>query len=219
MSLSGSPPEGFAPSCAEGGVFGVLPGIMGALQAAEAIKLLTGVGTSLKGRLIQFDALDMQFREFAISRDPECCICSDQPTQHGLIDYASFCGIGAGTAAEDQAAPRIVDPHWLKAQMDSNAPLQLIDVRSVEEFRIARIDGARLIPLDEIEVQAGSLDPSVPIVLLLQIGNSFRARRPVSDVERPPRRQEPGRRLGVLGKGDRACCSNLLNGSSMSRQP
>jgi adenylyltransferase/sulfurtransferase len=172
------PPEGFAPSCAEGGVFGVLPGIMGALQAAEAIKLLTGVGSNLKGRLIRFDALDMQFKEYSIARDPECCLCGDRPTQHGLIDYAAFCGVGTGATADESTAPRLVDPLQLKARLDSRAPLQLIDVRSVEEFRIARIEGARLIPLDELEAKVDSLDPAVPLICYCKSGiRSARAAR------------------------------------------
>ncbi|HET6434551.1 MAG TPA: molybdopterin-synthase adenylyltransferase MoeB, partial [Xanthomonadaceae bacterium] len=111
------PPPGFAPSCGEGGVFGVLPGIMGSLQAAEAIKLVTGVGRPMSGRLLRFDAGEMDFREFEVRRDPACPLCGDQRTQHGLVDYEAFCGVAPERIATDGVQPRRVSAGWLSGRL------------------------------------------------------------------------------------------------------
>lgn len=138
------PPPGAAPSCAEAGVFGVLPGIVGLIQATEAIKLITGIGDSLVGRLLQFDALKMKFREFTLRRDPLCRVCGEQPSIFApeKIDYM---------CATDAAHVPSISVRELKTKLDAGETLQLIDVREPFEFDIARIDGARLIPLGEIE--------------------------------------------------------------------
>jgi len=170
------PPPGLAPSCAEGGVFGVLPGIMGTLQAAEAIKLITGVGRSMRGRLLRLDAAAMEFREFEVARDPECSLCGDRPTQTGLADYAAFCS--GGLVAEEVEEPAGVSPEWLKRALDGGANIQLIDVRSANEFEIVRIDSARLIPLDELEERADELDRGAKLICYCKTGiRSARAAR------------------------------------------
>jgi sulfur-carrier protein adenylyltransferase/sulfurtransferase len=140
------PPPGTVPSCAEAGVLGVLPGVIGTLQAIETVKLILGVGESLLGRLIHFDALKMRWREFKIRRDPQCPVCGDSPTITEPIDYEQFCSAGATAAA----AADELSVHELKQLMDAGEPLLLIDVREPFEYELARIDGARLIPLQQL---------------------------------------------------------------------
>ncbi len=155
------PPPGLVPSCAEGGVLGVLPGIIGALQANEVIKLILGKGDSLVGRLVLFDALRMQFRELKLRKDPECPICSEHPTQRDLIDYEQFCGVGP-TAQEEIPEGLNVDVQTLKDWLDAGRRVTVLDVRNPEEFAIGRIAGSTLIPLHELpqrfrEVDTGDL--------------------------------------------------------------
>ena len=153
------PPPGAAPSCAEAGVLGVLPGIVGLIQAAEAIKLITGLGESLVGRLLHFDALKMSFREFKLRRDPQCPICGDAPT----ITEPQQIGAGCG-------APAALTVHELKAKLDAGEPLQLIDVREPDEHEIARIDSARLIPLAQLEQRRAEITADSPVVLFCHSG-------------------------------------------------
>ena len=136
------PAPGTIPNCAEAGVLGVLPGIIGMVQAIEAIKLILGVGEPLIGRLLHFDALKMKFREFNVRRDPQCPVCGDAPTITAPIDYEQFCGIAADLPA--------ISVHDLKRKLDAHEAIQLIDVREPFEFEIARIDGAKLIPLGQL---------------------------------------------------------------------
>jgi molybdopterin/thiamine biosynthesis adenylyltransferase/rhodanese-related sulfurtransferase/molybdopterin converting factor small subunit len=178
------PPPGLVPSCAEGGVLGVLPGIIGALQANEVIKLIVGAGEPMIGRLLLFDALKMKFRELKLRKDPACPICSEHPTQHELIDYDQFCGIGAPPAAADAAGagPAAaatggggnpdggaedfeVDVAEVKRWLDEGRDFTLIDVRSPLEHAICRIDGARLIPLQDIPAEIERLDPAARYVV------------------------------------------------------
>ncbi|HXU46533.1 MAG TPA: molybdopterin-synthase adenylyltransferase MoeB [Thermoanaerobaculia bacterium] len=155
------PPPGLVPSCAEGGVLGVLPGIIGALQANEVIKLIVGVGEPLIGRLVLFDALRLRFRELKLKKDPGCPICSEYPTQTGLIDYEQFCGIEPETAPDEGFEIDVLElDRWRKANPD----LVLLDVRTPLEYDIARIDGAVLIPLQELPDRLGELDPAATIV-------------------------------------------------------
>src|SRR5438477_6090590 len=135
------PPPDTVPNCAEAGVLGVLPGIIGMLQAIEAIKLIVGIGEPLVGRLLHFDALKMKFRELNLRRDPQCPVCGENPTIFYPIDYEEFCG-----ARVDQAVPTI-SVQELKGKMDAREAFELIDVREPFEYEIARIDGAKLIPL------------------------------------------------------------------------
>ena len=165
------PPPGMVPSCAEGGVLGVLPGIVGCIQAAEAIKLILGVGNPLIGRLLTFNALKMQFRELRLRRDPECPICGENRTITELIDYEQFCGIRG-----EEAPPEEVDVNEeitvleLKARMDVGEKLTVIDVREPYEYAIARIPGTKLIPLGQIEERSGELDPETEIILQCRSG-------------------------------------------------
>jgi molybdopterin/thiamine biosynthesis adenylyltransferase/rhodanese-related sulfurtransferase len=165
------PPPGAAPSCAEAGVLGVLPGIIGLLQATEALKLILGAGETLAGRLLHFDALKMKFREFNLRRDPTCPVCGDTPTIFEPIDYEQFC---AGPAEDDWfAAPAgvpTISVRELKTKMDMKEPLTLIDVREPYEYEIARIDGSRLIPLGELETHVGELPRTGTLVLQCHSG-------------------------------------------------
>jgi sulfur-carrier protein adenylyltransferase/sulfurtransferase len=154
------PPPGLVPSCAEGGVLGVLPGIIGTIQATEAIKLLLGIGEPLIGRFLVYDALRMRFRELKLRRDPDCPVCGDRPTVLALIDYEQFCGVaasGAGEGAggredgkETSAGMDEMTVEELKARMDRGDDLTVLDVREPHEVQICRIDGATLIPLGEL---------------------------------------------------------------------
>ena len=165
------PPPGAAPSCAEAGVLGVLPGIIGLIQATEALKLIVGLGDSLAGRLLHFDALKMKFREFNLRRDPQCPVCGDKPSIFEPIDYEQFC---AGPAETDWfAAPEgvpTISVRELKAKMDNGESLTLIDVREPFEYEIARIEGSRLIPLGELEAHVGKLPKTGALVLQCHSG-------------------------------------------------
>jgi molybdopterin/thiamine biosynthesis adenylyltransferase/rhodanese-related sulfurtransferase len=164
------PPPGAAPSCAEAGVLGVLPGIIGLIQATEALKLILGAGESLAGRLLHFDASKMKFREFNLRRDPECPVCGDAPSIFEPIDYEQFC---AGPPADWFAAPEgvpTISVRELKTKMDNKEGLTLIDVREPYEYEIARIEGSRLIPLGELETHVSELPRSGPLILQCHSG-------------------------------------------------
>src|SRR4051794_15806755 len=142
------PPPGLVPSCAEGGVLGILPGIIGLIQATEAVKIILGIGTTLKGRLLLYDALEMRFRELRLRRNPECPVCGDHPTVTKLIDYQEFCGVRPMNT--QPAAKDAIDVMEVKRKLDRGDDFLLIDVREPHEYQIARIPGARLIPLGEL---------------------------------------------------------------------
>lgn len=154
------PPPGMVPGCAEAGVLGALPGVVGSLQAMEAIKLLLGIGEPLVGRLLLFDALRMQFRELTLQRDPACPLCGDAPTVTGLIDYEAFCG----TAPVEAPAGIEVTPAELKRELDGGRPVVLVDVREVPEWELVRLEGAQLMPLSRLPGMANALDPSMDLV-------------------------------------------------------
>jgi molybdopterin/thiamine biosynthesis adenylyltransferase/rhodanese-related sulfurtransferase len=160
------PPPGLVPSCAEGGVLGILPGIIGAIQATEAIKILLGAGETLVGRLLLYDALAMRFDEVHLARDPACPLCSASATIRELQDYAAFCGAGR---SEDGSVEEIsaVD---LKRRLDAGEPLEMIDVREPPEWAICRIDGARLMPLGSLAARIQELDPARTYVLHCRSG-------------------------------------------------
>jgi sulfur-carrier protein adenylyltransferase/sulfurtransferase len=149
------PPPGLVPSCAEGGVLGILPGIVGLIQANEVIKLILGQGETLVGRLLLFDALAMKFKELKLRKDKNCPICGDSPTIKELIDYEQFCGIvpPAESAAAD---PLEIDVSEVKSMLDSGKNFKLIDVREPSEYQICKINGTTLIPLGEFE----AMDPA-----------------------------------------------------------
>ncbi|HEX2189246.1 MAG TPA: molybdopterin-synthase adenylyltransferase MoeB [Longimicrobiaceae bacterium] len=170
------PPPGLVPSCAEGGVLGVLPGIVGTLQAAETLKLLLGAGDTLVGRLLLLDALRMRFRELKLRKDPECPVCGERPTIRELIDYERFCGVPQDKETEEVMAdtnevPEIT-PTELKARLDRGDRLTIIDVREPHEWEIGNLEehGARLIPLGQIEERAGEIDPEDEVVLQCRSG-------------------------------------------------
>jgi adenylyltransferase/sulfurtransferase len=182
------PPAGLIPSCAEGGVLGVLPGVIGTIQATETIKLILGIGESLAGRFLVYDALRMQFRDFALPKDPDCPVCGLRPTIRELREYEEYCEIrlppaplrgygepgkpdtttttrrGVTMAGDDMTVTE------LKARMDrGDAPL-IVDVRQPNEFEICRIPGAKLIPLNELPLRIQELDPQQEIVLQCKVG-------------------------------------------------
>lgn len=160
------PPPGAVPSCAEGGVLGILPGTIALVQATETVKLLTGLGTTLIGRLLHYDALDMQWREFKMPKDPDCPLCGKAPSITELIDYEGFCGMPAreGTA-EDELVQ--TSASTLASRLEAGEDFVLVDVRRADEREIARIEGATWIPLDDLEARIGELIPAKekPIVV------------------------------------------------------
>jgi adenylyltransferase/sulfurtransferase len=162
------PPPGLVPSCAEGGVLGVLPGIIGTLQANEVIKLIVGAGDPLIGRLVLFDALKMRFRELQLKKDPACPVCSENPTQRELIDYEQLCGIGPGPETSEMDDE--MTPNELKERLDAGEPLTLLDVRTDPEIEIARIEGSVHIPLHELRDRFGELDPATSYVVYCHHG-------------------------------------------------
>jgi adenylyltransferase/sulfurtransferase len=154
------PPPGAVPSCAEGGVLGVLPGIIGLIQATEILKLILGKGNSLLNRLLLFNALDMQFRELKLRRDPQCPLCGKSPTITQLIDYENFCGVAPPSAATTMH-PDEINVHDLKKALDNpQLGIQVLDVREPVEYQIARINGALLVPLSTLAQRFTELDPN-----------------------------------------------------------
>jgi sulfur-carrier protein adenylyltransferase/sulfurtransferase len=168
------PPPALVPSCAEGGVLGVLPGIIGSLQALEAIKLVTGVGTPLVGRLLLFDGLKLEFREIVLSKDPDCAVCGPHPSVTQLIDYEAFCGVGNGGGTTRDGWE--IGPIELRTERRRNEQLVLLDVREPFEWDIAHIEGARLIPLGQLPARLRELDGHADIVAYCHHGmRSLRA--------------------------------------------
>jgi len=160
------PPPGLVPSCAEGGVLGVLPGIVGSIQANETIKLILGAENLLVNRLLLFDAWQMKFREFKLRKDPNCPVCGPQPTITKLIDYEEFCGLRAQPSAHPpQSKLDEITATELNARRLRGEPLQIIDVREPHEFEIARIPGTRLIPLGHVVMRMNEIDDSVETVV------------------------------------------------------
>src|SRR6202790_5551974 len=161
------PPAGTVPNCAEAGVLGVLPGIIGMIQATEAIKLILGNREPLVGRLLHFDALKMKFREFNLKRDPECPVCGEKPTITSPIDSEQFCGMNAGVEAPLSGAATAIPTisvSDLKHKIDQKNPVVILDVREKFEYEIARIEGSQLIPLDELPDRISELDQNAEIV-------------------------------------------------------
>ena len=154
------PPPGLVPSCAEGGVLGILPGVIGTLQATEAIKVILGIGEPLIGRFLIFDALKMRFRELKLRKDPDCPVCGEHPTVTELIDYEQFCGMT--TAAPEAALATETDDQAtveeLKTRLDRQESFLLLDVREPQEFEICRIPGSVLIPLGDLPSRLSELE-------------------------------------------------------------
>ncbi|MBB4637197.1 molybdopterin-synthase adenylyltransferase MoeB [Longimicrobium terrae] len=166
------PPPGSVPSCAEAGVFGVLPGIIGSVQALEALKLILDTGEPLIGRLLLFDALRMRFREMRLRRDPACPVCGDNPTVRELIDYERFCGIHPPGAPTDNEMIPEITPTELKQRLDRGDRLTIIDVREPMEWDIGNLEpqGARLIPLAQVPERLDEISPDEEIVLQCRSG-------------------------------------------------
>jgi sulfur-carrier protein adenylyltransferase/sulfurtransferase len=169
------PPPGLVPSCAEGGVLGILPGIIGVIQATEAIKLIIGEGEPLIGRLLLFDALKMKFRELKLRKNPECPLCGENPTITKLIDYDQFCGV---TPPAQHAEEKAEDTGWeitpaqLKSRLDRGERVTIIDVREPHEWQIANLEnfGSQLIPLGQFPARVGELNPDDDIVVHCKMG-------------------------------------------------
>jgi len=167
------PPPGLVPSCAEGGVLGVLPGIIGVIQATESVKLIAGIGEPLIGRFLIYDALRMHFRELKLRKDPDCPVCGTHPTVKKLIDYEQFCGLRPApqeTAHVSTNNALEISAVELKHRLDRGEKLKIIDVREPNEWQINRIEGAQLIPLGEIPRRYAELDPEEEIVVQCKIG-------------------------------------------------
>jgi molybdopterin/thiamine biosynthesis adenylyltransferase/rhodanese-related sulfurtransferase len=154
------PPPGMVPSCAEGGVLGVLPGIVGTIQATEILKLALGKGGSLIGRLLLFNALDMKFRELKLRRDPKCPVCGDNPTIKELIDYEQFCGITPEPENPEANPDEVTVQEMKRAMQDPKLGIKIIDVREPDEYEIAHINGIPLLPMSTLQQRFTELDPN-----------------------------------------------------------
>jgi molybdopterin/thiamine biosynthesis adenylyltransferase/rhodanese-related sulfurtransferase len=165
------PPPGLVPSCAEGGVFGVLPGTIGTLQATEALKLILGIGEPLIGELLLYDALAMSFDRVRLRKDPNCRVCSDRPEVTELIDYEAFCGVPSHDHEQGQLESAWeIGPRELADKLEAGEPVRLIDVREPHEQRISHIEGAELIPLGTLAAEMHRLDSAEDIVLFCKTG-------------------------------------------------
>ena len=163
------PPPGSVPSCAEGGVLGILPGLIGLIQATETIKLILGQGEPLIGRLLLVDALGMRFREMRLKKDPHCAVCGDSPTITKLIDYEEFCGLRGPEPTVSNGAPEI-SVEELKRRLDARDDLFILDVREPHEYQICNLNG-HLIPLNDLPRRMGELDPDKEIVVYCRSGS------------------------------------------------
>ncbi len=165
------PPPGLVPSCAEGGVLGVLPGTIGSLQATEGLKLLLNIGSSLKGRLLLFNALDMTFDFVKLRKNPDCKVCSPNPEITELIDYEEFCGVPAHDHDEGSAgAEWDIEARQLDKLLKNGANVRLIDVREPHELKIAQIEGAELMPLGQLAGRLSELDTAQDLVVFCKSG-------------------------------------------------
>lgn len=196
------PPPGEVPSCAEGGVLGILPGLIGVVQATEAVKLILGTGRPLIGRLLLYDALQMSFQEFKVRRNPKCPLCGDQPTIKQLIDYDQFCGIrGQEAAPPASAADGETTVEELKARLDRGEKVFILDVRNPEEFQIGRIPGSLLIPLPELPQRFGELDANREMVVHCKSG--MRSAKAIQFLQTMGFRQLKNLKGGILAWADR----------------
>ncbi|MEK6986607.1 MAG: rhodanese-like domain-containing protein, partial [Candidatus Thermoplasmatota archaeon] len=162
------PPTGLVPSCAEGGVLGLLPGIIGSVQAIEDIKVLLGKGDTLVGRLLVFAAMRMKFRELKLRKNPDCAICGTNPTVKELIDYEEFCGLNA--PSEQVSEEYQISPGELKARLDNGGEVVLLDVREHMEWEINRLEGAILMPVAQVPNRVNELSTADDIVVYCKSG-------------------------------------------------
>jgi sulfur-carrier protein adenylyltransferase/sulfurtransferase len=158
------------PSCAEGGVLGVLPGIIGCIQTAEILKLILGAGQPLIGRLLLFDSLAMKFRELKLRRDPKCPICGDAPTIKHLIDYEQFCGIVPEPVATGANRDEVTVQDMKQALGDPSLGIRVVDVREPDEWEIAHVKGVELLPLSRLPQEFTKLDPNQQVYLHCKSG-------------------------------------------------
>ena len=195
------PPPGLIPNCAEAGVFGALPGVIGAAQAMETVKLLLGVGEPLVGRLQIFDALSYRWRELEIRRDPDCPVCGDQPTQTGLIDYEVFCGVAPEVPAEESAVGR-VEADELAGVMAGDPRPFLLDVREPMEWQMMNLAelGAVLVPMGEVGERLEEIPRDRPVVVYCHTGvRSLKVAEALVDEGYEDVRNLEGGIVGVLG--------------------
>src|SRR5882724_6489683 len=196
------PPPGLVPSCAEGGVLGILPGLIGVVQATETVKLILGNGEPLVGRLLLYDALAMRFRELKLRRNPECPMCGDHPTITQLIDYQQFCGV---MVQEPPPVPGSneteIDPEEVKRKMEHGDRFQILDVREPHEYLICNIPGAKLIPLGELPKRVNELDTAQDIVVHCKTG--VRSGKAVDFLKQAGFRKVKNMRGGIIGWSDK----------------
>lgn len=159
------PPPGLVPSCAEGGVLGILPGVVGTMQASEVVKLVIGEGNPLIGRLLFLDVLEMEPRILKLRKDPECPVCGENPSVTELVDYEAFCGIGGGEQEAQEEKPKIEEITVEEFSAIRESDVVLVDVREPHEYDICSIEGSKLIPLGELKDRTGELDPEDNIVV------------------------------------------------------
>lgn len=161
------PPPGLVPSCAEGGVLGILPGVVGTIQASEVVKLVIGEGAPLAGRLLFLDVLEMEPRILKLRKDPGCPVCGENPSITELVDYEAFCGIGRGEREAEEEKPKIeeITVEEFSSIRESDGEVVLVDVREPHEYEICSIEGSKLIPLGELKDRTGELDPEDDIVV------------------------------------------------------
>ncbi len=167
------PPPGTVPSCAEGGVLGVLPGLIGCLQATEILKLVIGQGTSLLGRLLLYNALEMKFREIKVRRDPRCPLCGEHPSITRLIDYEQFCGLRPASSMSPQTPPHpdeVTVQELKRALTEPGSGIRALDVREPDEHRVARIEGVPLLPLSALAQRYTELDPQASYYIFCKMG-------------------------------------------------
>jgi len=189
------PPPGLVPSCAEGGVLGVLPGVIGVIQATEAIKILLGIGETLAGRLLLYDALSMRFEELRLRRDPDCPLCGEAPTIRELQDYEAFCGLGRGEETGGTGGDEIT-PRELQRRLEAGEDLTLVDVREPHEWAIAHIEGARLVPLGTLSERLHEFDPARAYVVHCRSGQ--RSAKAISALRKAGFRRLQNLRGGIL---------------------
>ena len=194
------PPPGLVPSCAEGGVLGILPGTIGLIQATETVKLILGIGEPLVGRLMLYDALAMRFRELKLRRNPECPMCGDRPTIHELIDYQQFCGI-PNQPHEPVATEGDIDPVEVKAKIDRGDRFVLIDVREPHEHQICNIPYAKLIPLGDLPKRVNELNSADEIVAHCKSG--MRSAKAVDFLKQAGFRKVRNMKGGILAWSDK----------------
>ena len=196
------PPPGLVPSCAEGGVLGVLPALIGSIQATETIKMILGNGSTLSGRLVLYDALNMKFRELKLRRNPECPVCGDNPTVRELIDYEQFCGI---PQQEPEPEPGLseweIDVVDLKQRLDRGDPIFVLDVREPHEYQICSLPDTVLIPLGDLPKRVNELNSADDIVVHCKSG--IRSAKAVDFLKKTGFRKVKNLKGGILAWSDR----------------